>query len=94
MIIKKLIKSRGFSIDEVAKALGTTQGALSQSISGNPTVEKLRAIAKVINCDVSEFFQDENKYKPPFLALIKAGDKFFEAHSLDELKEIIKQIEQ
>ena len=39
--------------------LGTSAPALSQSISGNPTLGKLRDIAQVLDCGVWEFFADE-----------------------------------
>ena len=59
MNIKQVIESKGKQIKDVAAMLGTSAPALSQSISGNPTVGKLRDIAKVLNCGVWEFFADE-----------------------------------
>lgn len=92
MDIKKVIRSRGYSLEMVAKELGTSQSALSQSIAGNPTVEKLKDIAGVIGCPVSEFFSDEEDYTPPFIAMVRSGDCFREVHSLEELKAIVKEL--
>lgn len=60
MDIKGTIKKHGFSISRVADVLGCSQGALSQSIASNPTTNRLREIARVIGCDISEFFEDES----------------------------------
>lgn len=94
MEIKKVIRSRGYTLEMVSKELGTTQGALSQSIGGNPTVSKLKDIAKVIGCDVSDFFADEEKTSPHFIALVKSGGRYYEASSLEELKALVKELSQ
>ncbi len=60
MDIKGTIRKHGYSISSVAEVLGCTQSALSQSIASNPTTNRLREIAMVIGCDISEFFQDES----------------------------------
>lgn len=59
MNIKQVIESKGKQIKDVAAMLGTSAPALSQSISGNPTLGKLRDIAQVLDCGVWEFFADE-----------------------------------
>ena len=42
--IKEAIKAHGLSVEQVAKRMGILPSALSQSINGNPTVEKLEKI--------------------------------------------------
>lgn len=93
MNVKGLIRSRGFTLEKVAQQLGTSQSSLSQCLSGNPTVEKLKDIAEVIGCDLVDFFADERKNKTPFLAMVQSGDKHYEAFSLTELKEIVRELE-
>ncbi len=60
MNIKQVIKKHGFTISQVAESLECSQSALSQSISSNPTTSRLREIANVIGCSMSEFFADED----------------------------------
>ena len=52
--IKEAIKAHGLSVEQVAKRMGILPSALSQSIKGNPTVEKLEKIAAAIGCTPSE----------------------------------------
>ena len=59
MDIKKVIKERGYTIEDVAKKMGISRVTLSQNMSRNPTVGTLDRIANAINCNVSEFFADE-----------------------------------
>jgi transcriptional regulator with XRE-family HTH domain len=67
MNIKKVIKSKGFTLGEVAARMkkpngkvGLPQSALSQLIiNGNPTFDKLQEIASIIGVSVSELVADE-----------------------------------
>lgn len=59
MDVKKIIKERGFTIEQVANTMGITRVTLSQTLSRNPTVDTLQRIANVIGCKVGDFFADE-----------------------------------
>lgn len=63
MNIKDVIKKHGFTISDVALSLGCSQSALSQSISVNPTYNRMKEIANVLGCNISEFFEDEQSKK-------------------------------
>jgi len=59
MIISKVIRQHGFTIEQVAKKIGLQRGSLANMIGGNPTVETLQKIADAIGANRSEFFADE-----------------------------------
>lgn len=59
MIISKVIRQHGFTIEQVAQKLGLQRGSLANMIGGNPTVETLQKIADAIGASRSEFFSDE-----------------------------------
>lgn len=59
MNIKGLIKKKGFTIEQVAVKMGVTRITLTQSLSGNPTINTLQRIADAIGCKVGDFFVDE-----------------------------------
>lgn len=59
MEITKVIKAHGWQNQAVAKALGISAVSFAQSISGNPTVKRLKEIAVIIGADMAEFFADE-----------------------------------
>ena len=52
--IKEVAKSKGISITDLADRLGVKQVTLSRTINGNPTIETLRKIAALLDCDVRE----------------------------------------
>lgn len=57
--VKELLKSKGLTAKELAVRLGITEAALSSSLSGNPTLERLNAIADAIGVSVAELFEPQ-----------------------------------
>lgn len=57
MRIKEILKSKGITSKELASRLGLSEGALSQSLNGNPTLERLKQIASALGVPVSELFE-------------------------------------
>lgn len=65
MKISKIIKERGFTIQQVADGIGLSRGTVARNIGGdNPTVQTLRSIAEVIGCKMADFFEDERTQEP------------------------------
>lgn len=93
MNIKKTIKDKGFTISKVAELMQVSQPALSKLLDNNPTTNKLREIASVIGCKVGDFFTDEMSNKD-FVALIKSGNEFFCASSLQDLQDIVTKLQE
>lgn len=69
MDIKSVIKRKGFTLEQVGKAMNppVTKGTISQTVNNNPTVETLRKIADIIGCGIAEFFEDETPDALPTL---------------------------
>ena len=55
--IKELLKRRGMTAKELASKIGISEGALSKSLSGNPTLERLEQIAAALGVGVAELFE-------------------------------------
>ena len=98
MNIKEFIKSKGFTLSEVASKMKDKQGnigvshaSLSKMLDNNPTTNKLREIASIIGCKVGDFFTDEMS-NTDFVALIKSGNEFFCASSLKDLEDIESEL--
>ena len=56
LIIKEVIKNKGYSVTTLAEKIGMTQVSLSRIINGNPTVETLEKIALALDVDVKDLF--------------------------------------
>lgn len=65
MQVSKVIRLHGYDIDYVAGKMGLSKASLAKSIcaSGNPSIGKIRQIAEIVGCDITEFFEDEVKNK-------------------------------
>lgn len=57
MRIKQVIQEKGLTINRVAELMGVNRVSLSTAINGNPTVETLDKIAKVLGVSVAELFE-------------------------------------
>lgn len=67
MSIKEQIQKRGFTISQIASLMtnkngdkGISQSSLSQIINGNPSLDKLKEIASILNISVSELLIEED----------------------------------
>lgn len=90
--IKNAIKEKGITSKELAERLNISKVTLSTQINGNPTIDTLEKIAKALECDVIDLF-DQKPDSGSFIAMVKDGKDMYSATSLDELKKIITAIE-
>lgn len=54
--IMETVRRKGFTTTQVAERLGVTKAAVSQMISGNPTLSTIYKIAWAIDVDPRDFF--------------------------------------
>ena len=59
--IRELAKERGITMAEIADRIGINPVNLSSSINGNPTLNRLQEVADVLQVDITELFEKENK---------------------------------
>lgn len=61
-IIKDLLEERNMSFKELSDTLGVDRNNLYNSLTkGNPTLQRLEAIAEVLDVPVWRLFTDENR---------------------------------
>lgn len=68
MSIRKVIKKKGWTLERLAAQMrnkdgkqGVTQATVSQILSGNPTLDKLKEIASIIGVSVSELLREDEE---------------------------------
>ena len=81
--IKKLCREKGITQAELAGMIGVSPSALNQSISGNPTLERLNEIAGALDVNVTELF--EEKRDASLLVEYKGEVRRLEEKDLDKL---------
>jgi transcriptional regulator with XRE-family HTH domain len=57
--IQTICKEKGLTLQEVSKRLGISYQSLYTSINGNPTLNMLSRIAKVLDVRVVDLFEEE-----------------------------------
>ena len=65
LIIKEVIKEKGYSVTSFAEKIGMAQVSLSRIINGNPTVETLEKIANALDVNVRDLFRSSKSNKEP-----------------------------
>lgn len=83
--VKKVIKEKGLSVQEVADRMNISRVGLSQHINGNPSVEVLERIAEALNVSIKELFTDDG-----VSGFIKIHGQVHEINSIKDLKHIIE----
>lgn len=73
MDIKGVINRQGFTMQQVADALGISQQAVSQAVNGNPSLSRLREIAQAIGVTVSELVADAPTPPSPLMKCPHCG---------------------
>lgn len=58
--IKELCKAKGLRMSDLAEKMGVNQANLAASLKGNPTLNRLKDIAKILDVDVAELFRKDD----------------------------------
>lgn len=56
--IKEICRAKGISVAAVEKEAGLSNGAIGKWNTCSPTVDKLQAVAKVLNCSANDLLED------------------------------------
>ena len=84
--IKQLVKEKGMTMAEVAKKLGVNPVNLSSAINGNPTLSTLSKIAEVLEVEVADLFEREEK---SIYGFVKIGGEILELSSFDDIEKAL-----
>lgn len=84
--IKQLVKEKGMTMAEVAKKLGVNPVNLSSAINGNPTLSTLSKIAEVLEVEVADLFEREEK---SIYGFVKIGGEVLELSSFDDIEKAL-----
>ena len=59
--IKELCKEKGLRMSDIANKMGVDRANLTASLKGNPTLSRLKDVAKILGVEVYELFQEKNE---------------------------------
>ncbi|MBP1631492.1 MAG: DNA-binding helix-turn-helix protein [Bacteroidetes bacterium] len=89
--IQSICKEKRITLQEVSKRLGISYQSLYTSINGNPTLNMLRRIAKVLDVRVVDLFEEEEGGDDYKIYIEHNGEK--RLISKEDLKSLFNQKE-
>ena len=90
--IVELAHSKGLTMSDIAKQLGINRVNLSNSLNGNPTLSRLREVAKILEVEVSELFKSPPA-KKSVAGFLEYDGRVVKVTSIDEVKKFITDVE-
>ena len=90
--IKELCKEKDITLEELAKAINTSQSSISRIITGNgnPTMETLKKIADALKVKLSDLFE---KKESDIIGFLRVHGYLKQVTSLEDLKQLVEDIE-
>ena len=74
--VKEICREKGISQKELADQLGITASALNQSITGNPSLDKILSIAEALGVTVSELIGESKDEQDNSIVCPNCGKRF------------------
>lgn len=89
--IKELLKQQKKTMQELADMIGINRVNLSNSLHGNPTLDRLRQVADCLNVDVKDLFRETKKDDPLIFGLIKINEDMWTIDNFSTLEQVYNE---
>lgn len=91
--VYELIRSRGYTIKEISEKIGVTEEYLSRSISGDPSIEIMEKIARILEVKVENLLNTNHEEDELYGIVIykKKTYKITSRQSLEKLYEDVNK---
>ena len=87
--VKEIVKQRGLTLAKVAEMLDVHPVNLSTTLNGNPTLSTLSRIAEVLQVEVADLIETENK--PIVSGFVKVNGEVLEITSVADLEKALSK---
>lgn len=84
--VTRILKMRRMQQKELAEKMGVAPAALSKALTGNPTLDTIRKIAKALDVSIKSLFEDSGRTE----GFIAYKGKILRFNSRDELNKIFQ----
>ena len=89
--IHELIRASGYTLKEIADAVGDTEENLTRSISGNPTMDKLEMIAHILGVKVADIL-GENQEEDELYGVVIFKKKTYKIGNRQDLDKLYEDV--
>ena len=90
--IVEIAHSKGLTMADIAKQIGISRVNLSNSLNGNPTLSRLRDVAKILDVEVSELFKPVSN-ECRVSGYLEHNGRIVKVDSIDAVKQFVADIE-
>ena len=87
--VKEIVKQKGLTMVKVAEMLDIHPVNLSTALNGNPTLSTLSRIAEVLEVEVADLFEREDR--PTISGFVKLGTEVVEVSSVADLERALEK---
>lgn len=87
--VKEIVKQKGLTLAKVAEMLDVHPVNLSTTLNGNPTLSTLSRIAEVLQVEVTDLIETENK--PDVSGFVKVNEEVLEITSVADLEQVLSK---
>lgn len=89
--IKEILKQQKKSMQQLADMIGINRVNLSNSLHGNPTLDRLRQVADCLNVDIKDLFRDTKKDDLQVFGLVRINEDVWVVDNYSTLEQVYKQ---
>lgn len=90
--IKEILREQNKTMQDLADMIGINRVNLSNSLNGNPTLERLRQVADCLNVNLKDLFKKTQRDDIQIFGLIKINDNIHIINSLVSLEQVYNEV--
>lgn len=87
--VKQIAKEKGLTMTKVAELMKVHPVNLSTTLNGNPTLTTLCKVAEVLEVEVADLFEREDR--PSIGGFVKIGTEVVEVSSISDLERALEK---
>jgi transcriptional regulator with XRE-family HTH domain len=89
--IKEILKQQGKTMQDLSDMIGINRVNLSNSLNGNPTLDRLKQVADCLNVDLKDLFKENKKENIEVFGLVKINDNVQIINGFHSLEQVYNQ---
>jgi len=90
--VKEILKQQGKTMQQLADMIGINRVNLSNSLNGNPTLERLKQVADCLNIDIKDLFVSTKPTQIEIIGVIKCNGETFDINNFNDLEQTYNSI--
>lgn len=89
--IKEILKQQGKTMQDLADLIGINRVNLSNSLNGNPTLDRLKQVADCLNVDLKDLFKETKKEGVEVFGVVRINEDVWVVDNYNSLEQVYNQ---